>query len=88
MLGKNRKLLLESFEYEKNKKRRTESCVTVEEGKRVLDSILYPFELSNYKYMVIMKVAMKEGMVYYRKLLDIYKNRFSGKGLFPRSYNI
>jgi hypothetical protein len=83
-IGRNRKLLLDLFEHYKQ----IGDTVLMEKCKDLLQTVLREYQLSDWKYYIIMKVAMKDGRIFYRQLLDIYKNRFSSKNLFPKSYNI
>lgn len=78
-VGRNRKLILLAFEALSR-----DSKVTYEKAREVLSMALREFRLSEDQWRKLLRVADREGMVDYRFLLDIYKERSTLKVLHPR----
>jgi hypothetical protein len=78
-VGRNRKLILLAFEALSG-----DSKVTYEKAREVLSMALREFRLSEVQWRKLLRVADREGMVDYRFLLDIYKERSTLKVLHPR----
>jgi hypothetical protein len=84
VIGKNRKLLLESFEHFRIEKSTTR--VNVDNAIKVLSNFLRKFELNEMKFHSILRPArIRPGKeVDYKILLDIFKNRVNNKDTFPK----
>ena len=78
-VGRNRKLILLAFEAMSR-----DSKVTYEKAKEVLSMALRDYRLSEEQWRKLLRVADRGGMVDYRFLLDIYKERATLKVLHPR----
>ncbi|CAG9315143.1 unnamed protein product [Blepharisma stoltei] len=79
LISKNRKLLQTAFDSLAKGGR-----IEFQQAKDVLSGFLREISLSDEQWRKIIGVAMKDGMVDYRFLLDIYKDRVRDKQTHPR----
>jgi Ca2+-binding EF-hand superfamily protein len=79
-IGKNRKMLLLTFEATSR-----DGKVSYQSAKDVLSTVLRDAALTEEQWRQIVRPAEREGMVDFKQLLDIYKERASARDLHPRA---
>jgi Ca2+-binding EF-hand superfamily protein len=79
MFARHRKVLLLTFEA-MNK----EGRVSYQQARNVLGSVLKQANLSEDQWQRLIRIAEKDGVIDYRLLLDIYKDRSTVRQMHPR----
>ena len=79
-IGKNRKMLLLTFEATSR-----DGKVSYQNAKDVLSTVLKDAALTEDQWRQVVRPAEREGMVDFKQLLDIYKERASARDLHPRA---
>ena len=83
-IGKNRKLIQEHCESKSD----NEGYITYADGAEALQTVLREYKLPREYMNILLSAGEHQGMVDYKKMLTIYKNRYSTSNLFPKSYQI